>query len=61
MEHGMGSGKEGGEKCREMRKGAQEGEKSEVSGNYLQSLGEREMCGERRWLLPSSHVLDVCC
>ena len=32
---------------RRMRKGAHEGEKSEVSKNYLQWLGEREMCGER--------------
>ena len=49
---------------RGMRKGAQEGEKSEVSRNYmyLQRLGEREMCGERRWRLSGHvHVLDVCC
>ena len=46
---------------RGMRKGAQEGEKSEVSRNYYQRLGEREMCGERRWHLPSGHVLNVCC
>ena len=29
--------------------------------DYLQRLGEREMHGERRWRLPSIHVLGVCC
>ena len=24
-------------------------------------IGEREMCGERRWRIPSSHVLDMFC
>ena len=51
-EMGGGSGRTYGKgrRGRGMRKGAQEGEKSEVSANSLQWFGVREMCGERRCL-----------
>ena len=50
-----------GRRLQGVKKGAQEWEKSEVSRNYLHSLGERDRCGEWRWCLPSSHVQDLCC